>query len=46
MNHTSSGELMLLNEREAVGAYFASGFIDQWVYCRDLFQVSACYGFM
>ena len=39
----SSGEFSksLTSERDAVGAYFASGFIDKWVYCRDpTFQVT------
>ena len=44
----SSGEFSksLANKQEAVGAYFASRFIDQWVYYRDLFQVAASYLFM
>ena len=45
----SSGEFSksLANRREAVGTYFASGFIDQWVYYRDpTFQVAAYYRFV
>ena len=45
----SSGEFSksLANEQEAIGAYFACGFIDQWVYCWDpTFQVAASYRFM
>ena len=37
----------LANEQEAVDAYFASGFIDQWVYCgHPTLQVAASYRFV
>ena len=45
----SSGEFSksLASEEEALGAYFASGFIDQSVYYRyPTFQVAASYCFM
>ena len=44
-----SGEFSksLTSEWEAVGAYFAHGFIDQWVWRQDpTFQVAGSYHFV